>query len=63
MKPINIIAEKPSDDTKWEALKALKIDFTEEEPYDPDFVDKIMESKKQVAEGKVEYIKTEDLWK
>lgn len=67
MKQVNIIVEKPSDDTKWEALKAflkaLKIDFSEVESYDPDFVEKIMESKKQVAEGKVENIKTEDLWK
>jgi len=35
----------------------------EEEPYDPVFVEKIMESRRQVVEGKVENIKTEDLWK
>lgn len=67
MKPVNIIVEKPSDDTKWEAvkafLKALKINFVEEESYDPDFVKKIMGSKRQVAEGKLKKIQTEDLWK
>jgi hypothetical protein len=34
-------------------VKALKIDFeTETSPYDPDFVAKIKETKKQVDEGK-----------
>ena len=33
--------------------KALKVDFeTEKSPYNPEFVAKIMESKKQVEEGK-----------
>ena len=33
--------------------KALKVDFeTEKSPYNPDFVAKIKESKKQIEEGK-----------
>ena len=56
-------------------LKALKVDFrvakkspallshSSGETYDPAFVSKIKESRKQVKEGKVTYIKTKDLWK
>jgi hypothetical protein len=35
----------------------------EKSPYDPEFVKKIEESKKQYKEGKYKAIKTEDLWK
>ena len=49
-------------------FKALKVPFeTEPEsndsPYDPKFVAKILKSKKNFAEGKFSVIKTEDLWK
>ena len=46
-------------------LKALNVDFTakKEKSYDPEFVKKIQDSRKQVKEGKVVMIKPEDLWK
>jgi len=51
-----------------EALKAvarvLKIPFeTEDQPYDPEFVAKIRESRKQFEAGDFEVISVEDLWK
>ena len=53
---------------KLEALKAvakaLKISFeTEEKPYDPEFVEKIKESRKQFENGQHKVIAIEDLWK
>ena len=44
-------------------LKALKIKFIEvkSKPYNPDFVAKIEESKKQIKEGKVTSVPKEDL--
>ena len=47
-------------------LKALKVDFKaskKSEAYNPVFVAKIKDSRKQVKEGKVTFIKTKDLWK
>ena len=47
-------------------LKALKVDFKatkKKDIYDSSFVAKIKESRRQVKEGKVTYIKTKDLWK
>jgi non-homologous end joining protein Ku len=47
-------------------LKALKVDFKaakKSDSYNPAFVAKIKQSRKQVKEGKVTYIKTKDLWK
>ncbi len=58
-----------SDDLeKLEAIKAvaraLKMTFeTEEEPYDPEFVEKIQASRKQFEEGDFKVIAVEDLWK
>jgi hypothetical protein len=46
--------------------KALKIKFeltTKEKPYNQDFVNKILESKKQIEEGRYKVIETKDLWK
>jgi hypothetical protein len=37
--------------------------YSDESPYDPEFVDKILVSKKQARQGKVTSIKTKDLWK
>ncbi|GAB2769730.1 hypothetical protein GCM10027275_10280 [Rhabdobacter roseus] len=53
---------------KLEALKAvakaLKVSIiSEEKPYDPEFVAKINESKKQFEGGEYEVIAVEDLWK
>lgn len=48
-------------------LKALKIKFEvskeNESPYNPEFVKKILESKKQAKEGKTVQIDLDDLWK
>lgn len=35
----------------------------EDKPYNPEFVAKIEEGRRQIREGKVTVIKTEDLWK
>ncbi|TDL99767.1 MAG: hypothetical protein C4K58_00490 [Flavobacteriaceae bacterium] len=43
-------------------LKALKIKFeVEDNPYNPEFVEKIKESEKQAKEGKVTRVKKENL--
>jgi hypothetical protein len=34
-----------------------------EKPYDPEFVEKIEESRRQIARGQYKAIATEDLWK
>ena len=46
-------------------IKALKIKFevSKEKPYDPDFVAKIKESRKQVQEGKTVKMDLDDIWK
>jgi len=46
-------------------LKVLKVPFkkSKESPYNPEFVAKIKESKKNFSEGKYTTIKIEDLWK
>ncbi|MBT3209357.1 MAG: hypothetical protein HN704_05060 [Bacteroidetes bacterium] len=46
----------------FKALK-IKFEFAQESPYDPKFVAKIEESRKQVAEGKTEKIDLDDIWK
>ncbi len=44
--------------------RALKVPFeTVEEPYDPKFVAKIMESRKQFEKGDYEVIEIGDIWK
>lgn len=43
-------------------FKALKIKFeVAEKPYNPKFVAKILESEKQIAQGKTKKVKKEDL--
>lgn len=44
-------------------LRALDVSFRKENesPYDPEFVEKIQRSKKEVKEGKVTRVKKEDL--
>ena len=46
-------------------LKVLNVDFVskKEKQYDPEFVIKIEESRKQAKEGKVTGINVKDLWK
>ena len=46
--------------------KALKMDFetkSSENPYDPDFVKKIIKGREDVKNGKGVKIAVEDLWK
>ena len=59
---------KPDSQEQVKALKAfakaLKISFkTEEKPYDPEFVAKIKESRKQFENGQHKEIAIDDLWK
>ena len=45
-------------------IKALKIDFTtEQSPYNPEFVKKILKGREDVKNGKGVKIAVEDLWK
>lgn len=45
-------------------IKAMKIDFkSEKNPYDPAFVEKINQGRKDIAEGKGVKIPISDLWK
>jgi hypothetical protein len=45
-------------------IKAMKIDFkSEKSPYDPDFVQKILQGREDIKNGKGIRIATEDLWK
>ncbi len=45
-------------------MKAMKIDFKiSKDNYDPDFVAKIEQSKKDIKEGKGTRVNVEDLWK
>jgi hypothetical protein len=41
----------------------FEIEKREEKPYDPDFVNEILEAEKSIKEGKGMKIKLEDLWK
>ncbi len=45
-------------------IKAMKIDFKlEKAPYDPEFVEKILQGRDDIKNGKGVKIATEDLWK
>ena len=48
---------------KGRTYAIVPIEEIEEEPYNPEFVAKIMRSKKDLEEGRFTAIKTEDLWK
>lgn len=63
---MEILIVHPTTQKQLEAveavLKALDVAFQKEEsPYDPEFVAKIEQSKKQVKEGKTTRVKKEDL--
>lgn len=62
----NILIFEPSTSEETNALKAfakaLKLKFEEKEkPYNPVFVAKILESEKQIAEGRSKKVKKENL--
>lgn len=45
-------------------IKALKIDFkSEKSPYSPEFVEKILQGREDIKNGKGVKIDTGDLWK
>jgi len=45
-------------------IKAMKIDFKAEKgPYDPEFVEKILQGREDIKNGKGVKIATGDLWK
>ncbi|MFB9845143.1 DUF2683 family protein [Mucilaginibacter ginsenosidivorans] len=45
-------------------IKALKIDFTSEEsPYNPEFVKKILQGREDIKNGKGIKVDTDNLWK
>lgn len=58
-----------TDSSQLEALKAvmkalkIKFEVSNEDVYNKEFVKKIEESKKQVAEGKITKISLDDIWK
>jgi phosphoribosylamine-glycine ligase len=66
MQTINITAYT-QDPAQIEAVKAfmkalkIKFEISKEEPYNPDFVDKIRQSEKEIAQGKTKRVKKEDL--
>ena len=55
----------PQNKEQLDALKAfmkvLKISFEAEKPYDPEFVAKIQESKRQVKRGETRVVNIDDL--
>ncbi len=66
MTTITIHPETPEQETALKALaKALKVKFevSKEKPYDPEFVAKINESKKQAEAGKTVQIPLDEIWK
>ncbi len=69
MQPDSTIIVHPANEEQFNALKAfvkalkIKFEISTEKPYNPEFVDKIQESRKQIKEGNYSVIKTEDLWK
>jgi hypothetical protein len=67
MKTQDIVIAHPHTTEQASALKAflhalnIKFEVTKEDKYNADFVEKIVESKKQIAEGKFTEVKKEDL--
>ena len=71
MKTATTIIAHPSTIEQVKALKAfvkaLKIKFEintkEEKPYDPDFVEMVLQGDNDFENGNFKMLKTEDLWK
>jgi hypothetical protein len=67
MKSSNILIAHPKTNEELKALKAfmealkIKFEMAKESPYDSEFVEKILESKKQIAEGKFTEVKATNL--
>lgn len=69
MEAKNIFIAHPKTTEQVDALKAfmkaLKINFeiSKEKPYNPEFVAKIQESRKQAKKGKTVKMDLDDMWK
>jgi hypothetical protein len=67
MKAKSVIIVEPQNQEQLNVLKAfmnaLKIEFkvAEKSEYNPEFVEKVLESQKQAASGKVTRVKKEDI--
>ncbi len=67
MKTQEIIIAHPKTADQVSALKAfmqalkIRFDVSEEENYNPEFVEKVLESRKQAREGKVTRVERENL--
>jgi len=67
MKAKSVIIAEPQNQEQLNVLKAfmnaLKIEFkvAEKSEYNPEFVEKVLESQKQAASGKVTRVKKEDI--
>lgn len=46
-----------------EILKKFKVKIKDEQPYNPEFVEKILQGEEDIKNGKGKSIKIEDLWK
>lgn len=66
---MEVLLVKPENNEQLKAvktiLKVLNVDYTskKEKKYDPEFVKKIQESRKQAKEGKVTAVNVKNLWK
>jgi hypothetical protein len=67
MKTEDIFIAHPQTSEQVSALKAfmhalkIKFEVSKSNSYNPEFVEKILESKKQIAQGKFTEVKQEDL--
>jgi hypothetical protein len=69
MKTQNTLIVHPSNTQELSVIKAffealkIKFEVAKDSPYDPEFVAKIENSRKQAAEGKTVKISLDDIWK
>jgi len=67
MKTQDVFIAHPQTSEQVSALKAfmqalkIKFEISKENSYNPDFVEKIKESKKQIAQGKFTEVKQDDI--
>jgi len=67
MKNHDVLIVHPSSQEQVTVLKAflealkIKFEFTKEKTYDPEFTEKILESKREIADGKFTDVKSANL--
>lgn len=67
MKNQDVLIVHPSNDEQVIVLKAflkalkIRFEFSKEDTYNPEFVKKILESKKQITQGKFTEVKLENI--